>query len=64
MFGDTICLFIEPSNIRNQRVNPSKTSTSKHDSLGDLILDQKEEGVKFKKNMIIKSNTMNGEKAF
>ena len=33
-------------------------------SLRDLILDQKEERVKLKEDIIIKSNTMDGKKSF
>jgi hypothetical protein len=40
------------------------TGTFKQGSSGDQILYQKEEGVKLKKDMIIKCKSMNGKQVF
>ena len=60
----TISLFIESSKLRNQRVEPSNTSTSIKNFLRCLIVDQKEIRMKLEKNMIVNGNSMNGEKIF
>jgi hypothetical protein len=49
---------------RNKRVKPSNTPSSMNYFPGDLILDQKEERVKFYEHSIIICETMNREKIF
>jgi hypothetical protein len=49
---------------RNQRVKASNTPSSMNDFPGDLILNQKEEGVKLDKNTIIESESMDRKKIF
>ena len=60
----TTGLFIESSKLRNQRVEPSNTSTSIENFPRGLIRDQKEIRMKLEKNMIVNGNSMNGEKIF
>ena len=60
----TTSLFIESSELQNQRVEPSNASTSIENFPCCLILDQKEIGMKLEKNMIVNGDSMNRQKIF
>jgi hypothetical protein len=49
---------------RQQRIETTIAGTSKHNSSALYVLDQKEETMKLNKDMIIKSESMNGKKIF
>ena len=63
-FDDTKDLFIEAPELGKKRVEPMHASTVIENSLCDLILDQKELGMKFKENFVVKSNAMYFKKIF
>ena len=56
---DSIGLLIELGNCGDQRIEALHTSTAIKHPPRDLILDQKEEGMKLYEDTIVKSNTMN-----
>jgi hypothetical protein len=45
--------------VGHQGIETSTTGASKQDSLGCLVLDQKEERMKFNKDVIVKGKLMN-----